>query len=125
MGSIPTGRAMNIIVSDFDDTLFKRNHGLIEPNVRYLEQRALPVYIVTYRGPSQFDFLTETLAETKINIIGYAFADSRKKDPSTKLVFIDALLQDHNIVEALDDDESLVLPLGRRGIKMKHTGVAQ
>lgn len=117
MGSNPSVRAMNIIVSDFDNTLFKRNHGLIHSTVRYLEKKALPVYIVTYRAEDQFDFMNETLAGTKINIIGYAFAGSRKKEPESKLFFIDVLLRDYNIVEALDDDERLVLPLGRRGIK--------
>lgn len=110
---------LNIIVSDFDNTLFKRNHGLIIENVRYLEKRAMPVYIVTYRAPDQYDFLSETLAGTKINIIGYAFAESRKKDPVSKLYLIDILSDTYNIIEALDDDPSLVVPLGERGIEVK------
>ncbi len=106
---------MNIIVSDFDDTLFKRNHGLIEPVVSYLEQKGLPVYIVTYRDSNQYEFISEVLSQTKLKIIGYAFASSRKKDSRLKLSLIQLIAKDYTIKEVLDDDTDLVLLLKQRG----------
>lgn len=111
VGSIPTSGAMDIIVSDFDDTLFKRNHGLIEPMVKYLEQRNLPVYIVTYRAQNQLDFIRETLGG-RLNIIGYGFAESRKKEAYKKIEIINVIRSVYNVVEILDDDKAVASALG-------------
>ena len=104
-------------MSDFDNTLFKRNLGLLVPQVNYLEERGLPVYIVTFRAEDQKDFILSTLAETNINIIGVAFAGSRKKDKEIKFFLIDQISQHYNIVEALDDDADVVVGYRSRGIK--------
>ena len=108
---------MDIIVSDFDNTLFKRNLGLLVPQVKYLEERGLPVYIVTYRAADQKDFILGTLQETSIDIIGVAFAGSRKKDPSIKFYLIDEITKKYHVVEALDDDVDVVVGYRSRGIK--------
>jgi len=109
---------MDIIISDFDNTLFKRYHGLLWPVVRYLEQRNYPVYIVTYRDKSQLDFISQTLGETNLRVVGYGFAESRSKDPATKMFIVDKLLEKHNIIEALDDDYDVAVGYMRRGIKV-------
>lgn|SRR6478735_4420497 len=115
---------VDVIVSDFDHTLFKNNFGLIHEVVNYLEQRGLPVWIVTYRNENQEKFIKQVLNETSIDLIGIGFADSRKKDPATKLAIIDSLSSRYNIVEALDDDEQVVVRLRQRGINAKRV-VAQ
>lgn len=109
---------MDVIVSDFDNTLFKRYVGLLKPQVEYLEERGLPVYIITYRADDQVDFILETLRETKLNIIGVACAGSRKKDPISKFVLLDRITKRYHVVEALDDDEDVVLGYRQRGIKV-------
>lgn len=110
---------MDIIVSDFDGVLFKRNYGLINPVVEYLEQRGLPVYIVTYRAEDQLDFIAMTLAETNLYIAGYGFAGSRKKDPITKGLVIKEIIKKHNIIEALDDELEVVVHLKSLGINAR------
>lgn len=117
VGSIPTGHAMDVIVSDFDDTLFKRNYGLIQPVVDYLEQRGLPIYVVTYRAQDQINFIKDTLSQTKLNIVGLAFAESRKKEAYKKVELINNIRFFYNVVEVLDDDEQVVLALRQHGIK--------
>lgn len=108
---------MDVIVSDFDDTLFKRNYGLVKPVVEYLEEKNLPIYIVTYRALGQLEFIKETLSETKLNIVGYAFAESRKKEAFKKVELINNIRFFYNVVEVLDDDEQVVLALRQHGIK--------
>lgn len=108
---------VDVIVSDFDNTLFKRNFGLIEENLDYLKQKGLPVYIVTYRAEDQHYFVSDTLLPTGIDIVGYGWAGSRKKEPWKKLSIVKHILKSHNIVEALDDDQSVVL--GYRGLGIK------
>jgi hydroxymethylpyrimidine pyrophosphatase-like HAD family hydrolase len=104
---------VDIVVSDFDNTLFKRYHGLIEENVRRLEQSGYPIYIVTYRAENQQEFIAEQLAGTKLNIIGYGFAGSRNKDPLTKVAIIKDIMRRFNVVAVLDDDESVMLHLNK------------
>lgn len=106
---------MDIIVSDFDATLFKRNYGLINPVVQYLEQRGYPVYIVTFRAKNQGDFILGTLAGTKLNIVGMAFADSRKKEAYKKVELINDIATRHNVIQVLDDSEDVVLALKQQG----------
>lgn len=103
-------------MSDFDDTIFKRYYGLIGHVVKYLEDSKYPVYIVTYRAEDQLDFISDTLSETDITIAGYGFAGSRKKDPQTKIRIIEQIMLYNTVVEALDDDEQVVLELQRMGI---------
>ena len=102
-----------IVVSDFDNTLFKRYHGLIEENVRALEDSGWPVFIVTYRAEDQKEFIAQTLASTKLNIIGYGFAASRKQDPLTKVAIIKKIQEKYDVVAVLDDDEQVMLHLNR------------
>lgn len=104
---------MNVVVSDFDNTLFRRNHGLIEENVKVLESTGWPVYIVTYRAEDQREFIAETLSGTKLNIIGYAFAGSRTKDPMTKVALIGEIMQRYDVIAVLDDDERVMANLNR------------
>lgn len=79
--------------------------------VTYVEQRGLPVYIVSYRAEDQTGFILSTLAGTDINIIGLGLCDSRKKDPKTKLTIIRHLMTKHNVVEVVDDDRAVLLGL--------------
>jgi hypothetical protein len=104
---------VNVVVSDFDNTLFKRYHGLIEENVKALEDAGYPVYIVTYRAEDQQGFIAETLAGTRLNIIGYGFAGSKSKDPLTKVAIIRKIQEKHTVVSVLDDDEAVMLHLNR------------
>lgn len=113
---------MNVIVSDFDDTLFKRYHGLIYSTVSYLEQQNTPVFILTHRNENQQEFIAEQLAGTKLNIAGYGFTDSRKKDPNTKVTLMRHLLVKYNVVEALDDDPHVIAAFRRMGIRCILTG---
>lgn len=108
---------MDVIVSDFDDTLFKRNYGLIGPVVDYLEQKGLPIYIVTYRAQNQLNFIIDTLSATKLKIVGFGFAESRKKEAFKKVELIQNVRFFYNVVEVLDDDEQVVLALRQHGIK--------
>ena len=108
---------MDVIVSDFDNTLFKRYVGVLWPQVNYLKERGYPVYIVTYRAEDQHGFIKETMAETGLMVAGYGFAGSRKKEPTTKFAIIDEILTRHNIVEALDDDSAVCAGYEERGIK--------
>lgn len=108
---------MDVIVSDFDDTLFKRNYGLIEPVVKYLEEKNLPIYIVTYRAQNQLEFIRDTLSKTKLKIVGFAFAESRKKEAFKKVELINNIRFFYNVVEVLDDDEQVVLSLRQHGVK--------
>lgn len=108
---------MDVIVSDFDNTLFKRNVGILWPQVRYLEERNYPVYIVTYRAENQLEFISYTLGQTAIMVAGYGFAGSRKKDSATKFAIIEDIMTRHNIIEALDDDELVCHWYHERGIK--------
>ena len=110
---------MDVIVSDFDNTLFKKNHGLIRENVEYLEQQGYPIYIVTYRALSQKMFMQETLAPSGLNVVGYAMAESRIKDPRSKVTLIEYIMTRHNVVEALDDDPAVVLAYRQRGINAR------
>jgi hydroxymethylpyrimidine pyrophosphatase-like HAD family hydrolase len=110
---------VKVIVSDFDNTLFKRYHGLILPVVQYLQEKNLPVIIVTYRAENQEQFIYDTLKETKLNIVGYGFADSRKKDPTTKAVIMSHLLRKYDVVEALDDDPQVVVHYTSAGVHCK------
>ncbi|MGB3945387.1 MAG: hypothetical protein WBK76_00965 [Candidatus Saccharimonadales bacterium] len=110
---------MGIIISDFDNTLFKRNHGLIQSTVDYLLEQAKPVFIVTYRSEDQQDFIAAQLAGTGIKIIGYGFAGSRKKDPLTKQVIIRNIAKNHHIDEILDDDADLVVRLKNDGFNAR------
>lgn len=107
---------MDIIVSDFDSTLFKRNYGLIRPAIEFLEEKRLPIYIVTYRAEDQKQFILDTLAETNLDIIGIGFAASRKKEPVKKIEIILHLAAKHNVTLVLDDDEQVVLRLRQQGI---------
>lgn len=107
---------MDVIVSDFDDTLFKRNYGLIRPVVDYLEECGLPIYIVTYRAQNQLEFIKDILSYTKLNIVGYGFAESRKKEAFKKIELINAIRGWYNVVEVLDDDESVVVGLRQYGL---------
>lgn len=109
-------RCVNVILSDFDDTLFKRNHGLIDKTVSYLEERNYPIYIVTYRARTQQSFIQDTLAETRLNVIGLAMGGDRYKNPHTKLKMVEDIMTRHNVIEALDDDEAVVLVLRNKGI---------
>lgn len=111
---------MDIVTADFDNTLFKRNYGLLSGTIKYLEELNYPVYIVTYRADDQQDFIASQLASTKLNIIGYAFAGSRNKDPFTKLVLIDRISAHHNIVKAFDDDRAVVVALRQQGIDAEY-----
>lgn len=108
---------MDVIVSDFDNTLFKRYHGVLWPQVEYLKERGYPVYIVTYRAEDQHEFISYTLGHTGLMVAGYGFAGSRKKDPATKFAIVDEILTRHNIVEALDDEETVCVGYRQRGIK--------
>lgn len=112
---------MNVIASDFDNTLFKRNLGLIRETVNYLESKALPVWIVTYRAEDQLEFIESQLAQTNIAVAGYGFAGSRKKDPRTKIALYEQIMLHNTIVEALDDDADVVLELQRMGIDARTT----
>ena len=107
---------MDVIVSDFDNTLFKRNYGLIQPVVKYLEERGLPIVIVTYRDTNQQEFIQTTLAPTNLNIISIGFGGSRSKDPLSKFVIMKQIMKKYNVVEALDDDEQVVLGYRSLGI---------
>lgn len=110
---------MDIIVSDFDNTLFKRNEGIIYPVVSYLRDRHIPIYIVTYRAETQGTFIAETLEHAGLRIAGYAFAESRKKEPYKKVHIVRHLMHYHNIVEALDDDHNVLVEYGAMGIRTK------
>jgi hydroxymethylpyrimidine pyrophosphatase-like HAD family hydrolase len=102
-----TTPAMEIVVSDFDNTLFKRNHGLIKKNVEYVQSYGLPVYIVTYRAEDQVDFIKSQLA-AELNIIGVACAGSRSQDPATKIPFYRYLNSQYEIAAVLEDDERVI-----------------
>jgi hydroxymethylpyrimidine pyrophosphatase-like HAD family hydrolase len=106
---------MEIVVSDFDNTLFKRNHGLIDKNIEYVQSCGLPVYIVTYRAEDQVDFIRSQLAE-KLNIIGVACAGSRSKDPASKIPFYQYLDSIYEIAAVLEDDERVIDILVSLGI---------
>ena len=104
-------------MSDFDNTLFKRNVGVLWPQVKYLVERGLPIYIITYRAEDQRQFIENTLNQTELHILGIGFCGSRKKDPKTKFTLVSHLQQRYNIVEALDDDYEAVLQYKSLGIK--------
>jgi hypothetical protein len=110
---------VNIIVSDFDNTIFKKNYGLINDTVEYLEGLGLPVYIVTYRGSGQAEFIYDTLAGTELNVIGVGLADSRDKEPMRKVAIVKHIQETHNIIEALDDDEEVVVAYLHHGLNAK------
>lgn len=109
---------VNIIVSDFDNTIFKRNYGLIEPVVKYLEGTKLPIYIITYRAENQFQFIMDTIGDS-LNIIGIGFADSPKKEVDKKLNMMSRVLERHNVVEALDDELEVVQAYKRLGVNAR------
>jgi len=111
---------VNVVISDFDDTLFKRNVGLITRTVDYLEQLNYPVYIVTFRAEDQLEFIESVLAHSGLQIAGYGFAGSRKKEPAKKLAVIRDIATRHNIVEVLDDDHEVVLQLVQAGFPAHH-----
>ena len=110
---------VNVIVSDFDNTLFKRNFGLLDETVGYLEKQGLPIYIVTYRAESQQYFIEDVLSQTSLNVVGYGYANSREKDPVKKFAIVRYLQKNHNIVEALDDDLDVVLGYLGMGINAR------
>lgn len=107
---------MNIIVSDFDGVLFKRNHGLLRPTIKYLETRNTAIYVVTYRATDQIPFMKEQLAGTKLDIIGFACAGDRKKNPLSKVALVSSLAARFDIIEALDNDEDVVVHYQSMGI---------
>lgn len=111
---------MDIIVTDFDNTLFKRNQGVIYPVVYYLKSKKLPIYIVTYRSEIQGTFIAETLEHAGLRIMGYGFAESRKKEPYKKIAIVKSLQKYHNIVEALDDSPEVLLQYKRVGLNVTH-----
>jgi hypothetical protein len=96
---------VDIVVSDFDDTLFKRYEGIIEHNVANVAALGCPVVIVSYRAPDQESFIRETLDGTPLNVVGLVLLGDRKKDPLKKVAAAKYLRQEHNIVAAADDEE--------------------
>lgn len=110
---------MDVIVSDFDNTLFKRNFGLLDKTVSYLEQQRLPIYIVTYRAENQQYFIEDILSQTTLSVMGYGWAASRDKDPFKKFVIVKHIRDSHNIVEAIDDDPKVVVLYKNLGIKAR------
>jgi len=116
MGSNPSTRAMDIIVSDFDGVLFKKYYGLIQPTVDYLNERGLPVYVVTYRmQETNEDFIYNTLKDV-IPLRGMAFSPDRKKNPLYKVELVEKIRQVYSVVEALDNDPEVVLHYRAMGI---------
>jgi len=107
---------MDIVISDFDNTLFKRNQGVVQRCVDTLQQLNKPVYIVTYRAEDQKDFILNTLAPTGLEIIGIAFAGSRSQDPSTKRLLAEAISKKYYVSLALDDDPEVVVQYKSVGI---------
>jgi len=107
---------VDIVISDFDNTLFKRNHGLIQRCVSALQQLNKPVYIVTYRAEDQKDFILDTLAPTGLEIVGIAFAGSRQKDPLTKRALAEVISKKYYVSLALDDDPEVVVQYKSVGI---------
>jgi len=107
---------MDIIVSDFDGVLFKKYYGLIQPTVDYLNERGLPVYVVTYRmQETNEDFIYNTLKDV-IPLRGMAFSPDRKKNPLYKVELVEKIRQVYSVVEALDNDPEVVLHYRAMGI---------
>jgi hydroxymethylpyrimidine pyrophosphatase-like HAD family hydrolase len=99
---------VKVIVSDFDNTLFKRNHGLLQSTVDYIKSMALPVYIVTYRNEDQLDFIVDTIGGS-FPLVGVAFAESPKiQDPVKKINLIKEIMKTHEVVTVIDDDERVL-----------------
>lgn len=111
---------MDIVVSDFDDTLFKRNVGLIYPVVSYLKLKRVPLYVVTYRMEGQEGFIMETLQHGGLRVFGIGFAESRKKEPAKKLAIVKQISRYHNVVEALDNQPEVLVQYKTAGLKVKH-----
>jgi hypothetical protein len=97
---------VDIVVSDFDNTLFKRYEGIIEHNVANVAALGCPVVIVSYRAPDQESFIRETLDGTPLNVVGLVLLGDRKKDPFKKLEAVRFLARNYNIVLAFDDGEA-------------------
>jgi hypothetical protein len=110
---------VDVIVSDFDGTLFKRNFGLIHENVAHLEDKALPVYIITYRALNQRYFIESELAKTNIDLAGILFAESLRQEAHKKILLAQHLLNKFNVVEALDNDLDAVLGYKSLGINAR------
>lgn len=110
---------VDVIVSDFDNTLFKRNFGLIQSNVSYLEEQGLPIVIITYREANQQQFILDTLAETNLNIVSIGFGGSKKKDPLVKFVLMKQMSKKYHVKEALDDEQEVVLAYRQLGINAR------
>lgn len=105
----------DVIVSDFDGVLFQRNHGLIKPVVKYVKDIRLPVVIVTWRAADQEEFISSQLKGV-LPVVEIAFAGDRKKTVQSKGRAIGPVLQKYNVVEAIDNDEEVVLYYQQLGI---------
>lgn len=107
---------MKIIVSDFDGVLFKKNHGIINSTVKYLVNLRYPIYVVTYRAVDQAEFIIAQL-DGVVPLVGVACVGSRKKDPALKAEAIGYIQNaGYQIVEAIDNDENVVVEYQRIGI---------
>ena len=104
-----------ITVIDFDGTVFKRNHGLIEPVVEYLGNRV--VYVLTYRAPNQLQFILDTLRPTGMTVLGVAFADSRAKEAYKKVELMREILSKYDVEEVIDDDAEVRVAMEAMGLK--------
>jgi hypothetical protein len=109
---------MEIVISDFDNTLFKRNHGLIERSVAMVAALGCPVVIVSYRAPDQQSFITETLDGSGLNVVGLVLLGDRKHDPLKKYEAAIYLSKKSNIVAAIDDDAEVCRLYQRLGIRI-------
>lgn len=107
-----------VSVSDFDDTLFRMHHGVIERTVNYLQGKM--VYVLTFRGTRQSQFIIDTLSDAGVNLVGVACADSRDKNPQTKLALFREIESRFVVEEVIDDDENVMMLFRNHGINVVH-----
>jgi hypothetical protein len=97
---------VDIVISDFDNTLFKRNYGVLERSVATVAALGCPVVIVSYRATDQQTFIQETLDGTQLTVIGLVLLGDRSKNPQRKFEAALYLKERYNILAAFDDGEA-------------------
>lgn len=107
---------MKIVVSDFDGTLFRRYHGLIEETVAEVAAFGLPVAILTHRAKGQVDFMRETLDGSGLDVLGFYCTESRRAEVATKLFLMEHLMRKFEVVAAFDNELDVVVHYKELGI---------